>query len=422
MWLLYNCHTGEWAEVCRHVLFAVSSQVRDPDRDKKRRSFTGAASSWRNLVEKSADLTQLYKNNRFQSVGGNALQCDDCEKRVTAESAKSHCNAKVHQRKKTARQNRERNKREGKQSSIRLALKSAEKSEFDAEQNGHRFVLTAACLKVGMPMPMNALDGIRPAIDAASRCTLTHSSHLKRDCVPPTHKWELGTVKDIVSGKQFAWFHDAATRMKECLAIVVRILRRNEDTGKLECVMVLARLKFLPKSSNALTLAGDQAAALAAIGLRMEEAVHANCDACSTNLAAVDVMEQMFGTTFFALCMSHLGANAGSKLAGAEVDKFFKDFISVMNHPSASQKDWTRMTGLKHVGCGGVRWFDRLDVLEDAHSTLGREGTMQTELSTVGAAGSSSVPGRNLRAQETVLTPTAPSSSTSNGRFHSRSG
>ena len=377
-------------------------QLRDPSVGKKPRTFTGNSSSWRCLTEESLNLDSATENNRLRSVGPTTLHCDDCNKNVSMETAKVHCAGKKHRMRKCARQGREQTKREGKQSSIRKTLKTDGKSEFEVAQDGYRFAIVASCLKAGVPV--SAIDIVRPAIEKGSRFTLTSSPNLRREFVPAIHKWEMGNVADVVGGRPFAWFHDAATRMKECLAIVVRVLERSEVTGKLAYKQVLVRLKMLPKSSTADTLAGDQAAGLAAVGLRMEDAVYAN--GCSTNVAAIEVMEHMFTDTFFALCMAHLGANTGSKLAGTEIDKFFKDFVGIMNHSTAMKADWKRITGQPWVGYGGVRWFNRHDVLVNVLCTFGREGTMQIMLTVLGAAGTASAPGRNLRTQGDYSTAT----------------
>ena len=166
-------------------------------------------------------------------------------------------------------------------------------------------------------------------------------------------------VKRLLKGNDFAWFHDGATRGVSCFAMVFRVIVRNKDTSYLEAVQVLGKLRFIPKSEDGLELAGNQLNTLNELGLPQENALYANCDACSTNIAAIGYLEEQFKHTVFALCFSHLGANTGSKITCSEVDKFFLDFIAIMNHSLPKQSEWSKITHRPFVAYGGVRWFNR---------------------------------------------------------------
>ena len=353
--------------------------------DKKARTYTGNCGTWRNLTKKSANEADLFTNNLLRQLDNGKLICDDCNQFVRGETAKQHCRAKRHVKAKAKRFTNSKNKSQGKQSSIRAALANSDASQKDAELQACRFVFVGCALKAGISL--NAIDGLRPAIDNTSTFKLSAAANL-RQLLPVLNKWEKANVAAIVEGKEFAWFHDSATRGNELLAVTVRVLDVDPVTGQVFYRMVLIRLKFLSGSSNRHTLAADQHAALQAMGLTEENAVCANCDACATNLAAVGVLELQCVNTLFALCVAHLGANTGGKLRAPEVDKFFVDFIAVMNHSRGLQKEWLHMTGRRWVGYGGVRWFNRVDVLQNVLPDLGREGKMQQMLTVMSASGS----------------------------------
>ena len=101
--------------------------------------------------------------------------------------------------------------------------------------------------------------------------------------------------------------------------------------------------------------------------------------------------------------MSHLGANSGENLRAPEVDIFLAEFIAVLNHSRGFQKEWVGITGQKKGGYGGVRWFNRCDVLANVLPTLGREGTMQVALVALNA--SSSAISKRLLIQSNYLNP-----------------
>ena len=379
-----------------------------PGHEKQKRAYTGATSTWQRLNERCDDVSLKGKNNalrRLEGTGGNLkLYCDDCHAQVSGETARRHCDGAKHLDKKLARLRGASKVLEGRQSSIVAALHRAganPKTEFLRGQETYRFSLVAGLMQAGVPL--NAMDKLRKPIEAGSQYTLGDASNAKKHLVPIIRDWEVSNVKRLLDGSPFSWFHDGATRGVECLSMVFRVVKRDEVTAKLKYVQVLGRLKMLPKSHNGLTLAGDQAAAAGRLGLDMSQAVYACSDACATNIAAVDNLALMYPNIFYGLCMSHLGANAGSKIGGSEIDKFFTDFISIVNHSGAKQKTWSQITGLPHVGYGGVRWFNRYDVLKSACPTLGRESSMQRVIASFDDG--TSQPGRRLHQQGDYSTP-----------------
>jgi hypothetical protein len=88
---------------------------------------------------------------------------------------------------------------------------------------------------------------------------------------------------------------------------------------------------------------------------------------------------------------------AGDKLKCLELDKFFKDFIALCNHSKGLQKDWRDITGLPWQGYGGVRWFNRQDVLIVVLESMGTKGRMQDFL--VHIAESDNILGKRLKQQ-----------------------
>jgi len=386
--------------------------VRKPGYKCIDRTFTGGRNSWIKLNETGGDVSAHSKNNqlRKKKVRGSGgcltyrVHCDDCNSDLRAEEAARHCNGKKHHQNKVARLQADANRRQGRQSSITAAYSRAGvavgKTDQELDEMAYRFSVVATMLKAGVSI--NAIDELRKPIDAGSQYTLTAGTNLRRSIVPVIRDWELANIKKLLEGNDFAWFHDGATRGVSVLAMNFRVILEDEVTKKLKYVQVLGRLKFLSKSSNGLRLAGDQAAALGRLGLDPGRAVHSCSDACATNMAAVDNLMLMYPDVFYGLCFAHLAANAGSKIKGTEIDTFFTDFTSVMNYSHAMQAEWRRLTGLPWIGYGGVRWFNKTDVLKNGVPTLGRKGTMQKVLL---AMDPTSAPGRRLRNQGDYTTP-----------------
>ena len=207
----------------------------------------------------------MYTNNLLRQLDDGWLNCDDCNQQVRGETVKQHCRAKGHIRAKAKRFAISKLKSQGKQSSIRTTIADSAASATDPELQGHRFVFVACALKSGTTS-LSQIDDLRPAIDRDSKFKLTAAPNLRK-LLPAINNWEKSNVATIVQGKEFAWFHDSATRCNELLAVTMRVLDVDTETGRVFCRMVLIRLKFLSASSNQHTLAADQHAALQDMGL-----------------------------------------------------------------------------------------------------------------------------------------------------------
>jgi hypothetical protein len=178
---------------------------------------------------------------------------------------------------------------------------------------------------------------------------------------------ELDNLKQLLSDRPISNIFDGTTHVAEAFVVVVRYI---DDEWVV--FQKVAQLLLLSKS-----MTGEEVARLLVevlstkLGVLNKNVVAAMRDRASINSVAMCTLKVLYNRVFDVGCFSHTLDHVGERMNTPLVDEFFKHWIGMFSRSPKTRLAWQRRTGLPSPSHSTIRWWSRLEVLDQAFKAFG---------------------------------------------------
>lgn len=210
---------------------------------------------------------------------------------------------------------------------------------------------------------------LRKWIGRMAKKKLMNAQDLSAEFIPIILEKEETLQRTEHRDKKISIIYDATPRGGDTFGVVARKIDVDPKLRHAEATQTLIYTSTLKGSMNAVQLSAEVNTALAERQILNSDVPAAAMDACATNSASVNEMNQSSVVAgkierLVAYCMSHLSCNAGKQVSFVLLELFWTYIQKIFAQSTAAQDEFTLATQTKWPTYSETRWFSKYDVVQ----------------------------------------------------------
>ena len=353
------------------------SKIDKPRKHLLNRPPTGKAKSHRKQGARGTDVKADALHGRLLqfpeaplSIKCGQLHCDGCGRDIGSAmtSVKAHLASQVHQRNADRRQTEDADRVT---LSEHLHTYFAEvKKETGCDVTGSVTVSPATRLYraetirefVSAGIEVEKLDPMRPFLETHSGHTLTQSSKMQAQFLPPIRAAEITKVQGEVKDELYGICHDETPYEGEAFGVLSRTITTELDVQNR--LLKLAAIESTVSNENISSLVISTTAV--DYSMKPENCLSIADDAVAANvLSYEDTTSKVMNFSDLDLCMPHGCYNTGGVMDTPLLDEFLVIWNTMMSKSVKAVALWWKITGkAPKKKKKGTRWWIKEDIAE----------------------------------------------------------